>query len=143
MRYIVGFLFILLSSTNVMADQLIVKEYAGHSGIAYVLNVDSAEQCINTITNLSNIHKYSAGSYIWHMGRYFKKEFTCVKADGTISEHAFIYQIPYSKEGKMCLEWSSWNGVNIIDECDEEGYTTRPIIFNGTLNEYIQNKTVD
>lgn len=132
MKYAINFfLFILLANVSAFAGQLIVKESVWRGGSAYVLNVNSPEHCIRVITNLSNIHKYTNKDYIPYVDKYFKKEFTCVRSNGTISKHAFIYQIPYSFEGYMCLRWSDFSGLYKIDKCvdnKEFGFTTRPII---------------
>lgn len=130
MKHAIGFLFALLFATNAMAGQLIVKENGYRVGFAYVLDVTNLDHCIRIITNLSNIHKYTSKELNWRSNKYFRKEFTCINVDGTISKHAYIYQIPYSLTGKMCLRWSEWNGLYRIDECIDEGFITRPIITN-------------
>ena len=140
MKYTIGlFLATLLFNVSAFADQLIVKENSWH-GISYVLQVISPKHCIRVIENLSNIHKYSNGKYPTYLDKYFKKEFICVKANGTISNHGFIYQIPYSKKDKniMCLIYSEWDGLDLIEECKNEGFTTRPIMINEkSLRDYV------
>ena len=140
MRYIISFLISILFATNAMADQLIVESRRS----SYVLDVENSEQCITTIINLSNIDKYSWDPESSPIHNYFKKEFTCIGSDGIINEHSFIYQIPYSRKGKkMCLRYSKWSDIYLTDECEEEGFRTRPVIFNGSLKRYILEKTVD
>jgi len=130
MKYVIGFIFSLLFASNAMADQLVVKE-GGWSGTAYVLNVgDSLAHCIHVIKNLSNIHKYSNGKHFEYLERYFRKEFICIQSNGVVSKHAYIYQIPYSKKDKnvMCLINSQWDRLTLVEECKNDGFTTRPII---------------
>lgn len=143
MKYAIGFLlFALFFSASALADQLIVKEAVFRGGNAYVLDVGGPKTCIETITNLSNIYRYSGSFPKLVSNRYFIKEFTCVRANGTISEHGYMVQVPYSKEGKMCLEWGEWSGPHITSNCKENGFTTRATIINNiTLKDFVkQNK---
>lgn len=139
MRYIISFLITILFATNAMADQLIVKESQFRVGYAYTLNVDNTEMCLKTITNISNADDNLNFSSLGGQG----KRFLCITKDGNVAAYGHIYQVPFSKDGEMCLRWSGWDGLNLTDKCEEEGSTYRAVIFDGSLRDYLRNYMLD
>ena len=138
MRYIISFLITILFATNVMADQLIVKDSQYRQGYSYTLDVDNTEMCLKTITNISNIDdKLNLGG----LGGQGKR-FLCITTDGNVAAHGYIYQIPFSKDGEMCLRWSGWDGLHLIDQCEEET-AYRAVIVDGSLRDYLRDYMLD
>ena len=138
MRYIISFLITVLFATNVMADQLIVKEGKFRQGYAYTLKVDNTEMCLKTITSISNVDDSLNFDSLGGQGKHF----LCITKDGNVDAYGNIYQVPFTKDGEMCLRWSGWDGLHLTDKCKEE-VVYRAVIFDGSLREYLQNKTVD
>ncbi len=139
MRYIISFLITVLFATNAMADQLIVKEGKFRQGYAYTLNVDNTEMCIKTITNISNADDSLNFDSLGGQG----KRFLCITKDGDVDAYGSIYQIPFTKDGEMCLRWSGWDGLHLTDQCEEEGATYRAVIFDGSIRDYLRDYVLD
>lgn len=138
MRYIISFLITILFSTNAMADQLIVKESQFRVGYAYTLNVDNTEMCLKTITNISDADDSLNFDSLGGQG----KQFLCITKDGNVGEKGNIYQVPFTKDGKMCLRWSGWDGLHLTDQCEEE-VVYRAVIFDGSLRDYLRDYVLD
>ena len=138
MKYIISFLITILFATNAMADQLIVKDSQYRQGYSYTIDVDNTEMCIKTITNISNVDDRLNFSSLGGQG----KRFLCITNDGSVSAHGHIYQVPFSKDGEMCLRWSGWDGLHLIDQCEEE-VVYRAVIFDGSLRDYLRDYVLD
>ena len=138
MRYIISFLITILFATNAMADQLVVKESAYRQGYAYTLDVDNTEMCIKTITNISNNDDNLNFGILGGQG----KRFLCITKDGNVAVHSQIYQVPFTKDGEMCLRWGEWSGLYLTDQCEEE-VVYRAVIFNGSIRAYLRDYMLD
>jgi len=138
MRYIISFLITVLFATNAMADQLIVKDSHFRVGYSYTVDVDNTEMCLKTITNISNVDDELNFGNLGGQG----KRFLCITKDGDVAAYGHIYQVPFTKDGEMCLRWGDWGGLHLTDQCEEE-VVYRAVIFNGSLRGYLQHYMLD
>lgn len=138
MRYIISFLITILFATNAMADQLIVKESYFRVGYSYTLDVDNTEMCLKTITNISNVDDNHNIDVLGGQG----KRFLCITNDGDVAAYGHIYQVPFTKDGEMCLRRSEWSGLHLTDQCKKE-VVYRAIIHDGSLRDYLRDYMLD
>ncbi len=152
MKFLCLILSLVLLSSAAIAGQLtpttqmVITEYGGTSKNSYTLNVTflpvvlggTSEACKKLATRISfHVNGYDSTTINdWQLARS-AIDYLCIHQNGSIAGSGRIYQIPWN--GKtMCLEYGTWSGITIKEEC--RVFDSRPLVLGleDSLNEYVK-----